>query len=271
MILAPALLGLSTLTSPPQDLEPVQYTFQVEPISAVGHADLEDFFQDPIVVHYSSTEGPEIEQMRRLAEKYEEEVAFIFVDLSALSHDELERSLFDHRWMCGPEMWTKEVPIPFGDVDPPHTVLLDADHAIAKIGRIDGRELEKAVKKVLDDALAPPPDFPKSFRNGWKSLRKGQYVRAFKTKAKNHDELKAQYRLRSTVIKAQLIQTGRVRRLLEQGRLAEAEELARNLQKLARTIHEGTPLLPERRLTRDPSLALPTPRSTVLSASPRAA
>jgi hypothetical protein len=167
----------------------------------------------------------------KIQEKYGDDVQVIFVESQAHSREDYESFAWRSKWMGNNAMWTDERPIPTVGQGLPETALIGIDGKVIMQGNPGdfGKKLEAAVDAEVKKAKSPPNGTPDALKPAWTAYLKGDVAGALAECDKvASDEAKAAHEQFMSLTKRQI---ARVKWLIDNGYLSEAENLANELGK----------------------------------------
>jgi len=177
----------------------------------------------------------------KLQEQYGDSIQVIFVECQGASRDQYEAFAWKLKWMGGRAMWTEERPFATVGNGLPETALIGVDGTILMQGYPGdfGKRFEEAIAAEIKKAKEAPAGTPSALRGAWKSFGKGDLAAALAECDKlDTDEAKA---ARENFVAATERRIARAQWLVDNGFLAEADDLLKELAKGTKGVAELEP------------------------------
>ena len=167
----------------------------------------------------------------KLQEKYGDDVQVIFVESQAHTREDYESFAWRSKWMGNNAIWTDERPIPTVGTGLPETALIGVDGKVIMQGNPGnfGKKFEAAVEAEVKKSKSPPEGTPDALKPAWTAYLKGDVSAALAECDKvASDGGKA---LHEQFLSATKHQIARVKWLVDNGYLSDADKLAGELAK----------------------------------------
>jgi hypothetical protein len=167
----------------------------------------------------------------KLQEQYGDAIQVIFVESQAHTREDYESFAWRSKWMGNNAIWTDERPIPTVGDGLPETALIGVDGKVIMQGNPGGfgKKLEAAVEAEVKKSKSPPAGTSDALKPAWTAYLKGDITGALAECDKvGSDEAKAAHEQFLSMAKRQI---ARVKWLVDNGYLIEAEKMAGDLAK----------------------------------------
>jgi hypothetical protein len=167
----------------------------------------------------------------KLQEKYGDDVQVIFVESQGHSREDYESFAWRNKWMGNNAIWTDERPIPTVGQGLPETALIGNDGKVIMQGYPGdfGKKFEAAVEAEIKKSKSPPAGTSDAMKPAWTAYLKGDLAGALAECDKvGTDEAKG---AREEFLSKAKRQISRVKWLVDNGYMADAEKMAGDLSK----------------------------------------
>jgi len=252
----------------------VDYRFSSPPVSAMGITSLAELRGKPVLVDFlgytltrlrwGGAAPTVIKHQRELGD----DIQVIFVERQGADRDTYEAFAWKMKWMGNAAMWTDERPFPTTGTGLPETALIGVNGELLLQGHPGdlGKQLNEAIEAEIKKSKQAPEGAPAELKKAWSLFFKGEIAAALaecdKLATPEAAETKVQFSARA---KAKL---ERLKRLIDEGYLAEADKLASELAKSLKGAAElSTQLAEQSARIADPSLANEREASKALDAA----
>lgn len=196
-----------------------------------------------------------------------DDVQVIFVECQGADRDTYEAFAWKMKWMGNAAVWTEERPIPTTGTGLPETALIGVDGRVVLQGNPGelGKKLDEALAAEIKKSKEAPEGTPAALKKAWTTFLKGDVAAALAEcdKAGGDDAATA----KSEFLARTNARIQRLKRMIDEGSLYEAERLADSLGKSVKSVEElSVPLAEQTARLADPALAKEREASKALSA-----
>lgn len=160
-----------------------------------------------------------------------DDIQVIFVECQGADRDTYEAFAWKMKWMGNAAMWTEERPFPTLGSGLPETALIGVDGKLILQGHPGelGKRLNEALEAEIKKSKQAPEGTPAELKKAWTLFAKGEIAAALaecdKLATPAANEAKEQFNARTKV------KFERLKRLIDEGYVAQADTLAAELGK----------------------------------------
>jgi len=187
----------------------------------------------------------------KISAEFGEDLSVLLVESQGLRLEEVEALAYGRKWMGSPAIWTTERPFDTGARGIPNFVLLSCEGEVLLKGNPISmkQQIEETIQKEITRSKKAPAGVPRSLKRAWTDFARGKYASALSAVRKKAASAGPDSEAAAS---AQEIFSGRIdariarlRWMVDNGFLLEAEDLAEELSKNLRGLERFEPRVKE--------------------------